>query len=191
MKKDVCFFAAVVLLMLVSACRKEVETLQEEAVFQCKINGEHWESKVVSKEVLVRSQESPGVYFKTLFISGTSADEELLTVHIYNMYEAATGDCPGVYTYYGAEHEDYETLAKKIEVNGIRYGDHSVISYFSAVGNVSGSGFNDIETTITACGNYQVSGNFKGTVYAQDGSGTRLLNITDGVFENVPYMIEE
>jgi hypothetical protein len=193
MKKDLCFFAVILLLLtVVSACKKKVETLpEEEATFQCKINGKYWETKTVSREVLIRSQESPDVYFKTLIISGTSTEEELLTVHIYNMYEAETGDCPGVYTYYGAEHEDYETLANTVVVDGIRFGDHSVIAYFSPVGSVSGSGFNDIETTITACENYTVSGTFKGTVYAQDGSGTVLLTITEGVFEEVPYVIEE
>lgn len=194
MKKIVWFFTLALLLCVISSCGKEEATAPEEisnSSFSCKIDGQFWETKSVSREVMVRSEELPGVFFKTLIISGTSESEELITLHIYNMYDAEEGDCPGMYTYYGSGHEDYEEKALQTVVDGTRYGDHSALSYFSSVENSSGSGFGDIVTTVSSCENFKVSGTFEGTIYGQSADGAFELRITEGIFENVPYVIAE
>ncbi|MFT4668405.1 MAG: hypothetical protein ACI8YQ_001629 [Polaribacter sp.] len=194
MNKIIWFFIVALLLSVMASCGKGEATEPEElsnSSFSCKIDGQFWETKTVSREVMIRSEELPGVFFKTLIISGISEGEELITLHIYNMYDAESGDCPGVYTYYGSGHEDYEEKALQTVVDGTRYGDHSAISYFSSVENSSGSGFGDIVTTVASCENFKVSGTFQGTIYAQSADGSFELNVTEGKFENVPYVIEE
>jgi len=194
MKKAVWFFAVALLLSVITSCGKDETTQPEELVrasFSCKIDGKFWETKSVTREVMIRSEELPGVFFKTLIISGASEDEDLITLHIYNMYEAETGDCPGVYTYYGSGHQDYAEKANQVVVDGIRYGDHSAISYFSSIENSSGSGFDDIITKVTSCENYKVSGTFEGTIYARNAEGDYTLKVTEGRFEDVPYVIQE
>ncbi|MFK7807518.1 MAG: hypothetical protein AB8F74_06890 [Saprospiraceae bacterium] len=187
-------YAVALLLFFVCSCGKDNSTTPvevDQASFSCKIDGKFWETKNVAREVMIRSEESAGVFFKTLIISGSSDTEELVTLHIYNMYEAETGDCPGVYTYFGSEHVDYEEKARQITIDGIRYGDHSAISYFSSAENSSGSGFSDIEAEITSCSDFKISGTFKGTIQGQNENGPYIMRISEGVFESIPYVIEE
>ena len=192
--KKLCWSVVCICIMVwMTSCKKETEIKPSEATafFTCKINGQLWESAEVQKEVLLRTEERPGLFFKTLILSGTSEDGVWMTVHLYNMYEAETGDCPGVYTYYGSGHEDYEALAHSRVVDGVHYGDHCVLSYFSPDLNISGSGFDDVVCTISECEDYKVSGHFEGTVKGQSEHGTFTMKITEGVFENIPYVIME